>query len=469
MRFVFLMCLVIPLPCVAQDSVAALQGAMVGEPTARTAIVQIRLTGREPVDGAVPGRPGVARCQYGTDQGLTDAQQTPLLQADENRDFIIQHVLGELTPGTQYYYQWFIGPSEDALKPGPTGTFKTLPDAKTAAPVRFVVVTGMNYDRFHAGYRGEDRELGYPALVAIQKLKPDFFVGTGDNIYYDTPVEGRATDAPSMRVKWQEQFVQERYRDLFATTATYWEKDDHDHRYNDNDLTGNKPPSPELGSRIFLEQLPIVDPNDPQAVTYRTHRVGKLVQLWFLENRDYRSPNSSPDGPEKTIWGETQREWLKKTLLASDAPFKFIISPTPMVGPDDRSKRDNHTNLGGFRHEGDAFFAWAKEQGFLEKGLYLICGDRHWQYHSIHPSGFDEFSTGALVDANSRLGVKPGSGTDPEGLVRQPYTSREPSGGFLEVVVTPAANGTEAAAEMIFRDEHGEILHRVEKTEAVSQ
>ena len=113
---------------------------------------------------------------------------------------------------------------------------------------------------------------------------------------------------------------------------------------------------------------------------------------------------------------------------------------------------------------------WAKQQGFLDKGLYFLCGDRHWQYHSIHPSGFEEFSCGALVDANSRMGVPPGTknSTDPEGLVKQPYTSRKPSGGFLHVVVTPpvaALTKAMATAKLRFDyyDEQGLLLHQVEK------
>ena len=61
--------------------------------------------------------------------------------------------------------------------------------------------------------------------------------------YYD------ADTIDGMRRKWHEQFVQPRFVDLFRRTPTYWEKDDHDHRYNDNDNTGNRPPSSELGIR----------------------------------------------------------------------------------------------------------------------------------------------------------------------------------------------------------------------------
>ena len=156
-----------------------------------------------------------------------------------------------------------------------------------------------------------------------------------------------------------------------------------------------------------------------------------------------------------------------RSLLASDATFKIIISPTAMVGPDDGNKRDNHTNIDGFRREGDTFFDWIKTNEFLTKGLYFVCGDRHWQYHSVHPSGFEEFSCGALVDANARLGVGPGNegGTDPEGLIRQPYTSAEPSGGFLQVVVEPGDEAQSATLRFNFYDEQGKLLYSVTRPE----
>jgi len=39
----------------------------------------------------------------------------------------------------------------------------------------------------------------------------------------------------SVTRKWHEQFVQPRFIELFSQVPTYWEKDDHDHRFNDCD------------------------------------------------------------------------------------------------------------------------------------------------------------------------------------------------------------------------------------------
>ncbi len=208
-------------------------------------------------------------------------------------------------------------------------------------------------------------------------------------------------------------------KEVFNTTAAYWSKDDHDFRFNDSDLKGDKLPLPKTGIELFREQMPIHALGDNTSPTYRTHRASKHIQLWFSEGRDFRSPNKAKDGPEKSLWGSEQREWLKKSILASDANWKILVTPTPMIGPDDSSKTDNHTNLGGFRHEADEFFAWLEQNNI--RNFYTFCGDRHWQYHSRHPSGVEEFACGALNDENSRKGVPPGSkkGTDPEGKIKQ--------------------------------------------------
>ena len=445
----------------SEDAVGRLQGEMAGEVTDSSVILQGRLTAvRKALDGDVPGVEGWARFQVSVSPDFAEPLQMEWIKATEQNDYIVKRRVGGLEADTRYYYRLLYGPDKTRLHKGPVHSFTTLPHRQARKGTKFAVVTGMNYYRFHDGpdaYKGPDKSRGYPALETMAKMGPRFVVFTGDNVYYDHG--DRALTEKELRKKWHEQFVQERFHKLFSEVPAYWEKDDHDYRYNDCDNFGIMPPYPKLGKRIFKEQVPVTVASHDR--TYRTHRAGKLLQIWLLENRDHRSPNIWPDGPRKTLWGKEQKEWLKRTLLASDADFKIIISPTPMVGPDDGYKRDNHTNPKGFRHEGESFFAWARENGFLDKGLYLICGDRHWQYHSIHPRGFQEFSCGALVDANSRMGTRPGvpQSTDPQGEIVQPYTSREPSGGFLMVDVKPEGNNN-ACITFNFYDENGKLLYQ---------
>ena len=454
-------------------SIGHLQGEMTGEVTSNSVIVQSRLTTMAiDAGGDVPGMPGVARFELATTPDFSNSFYSAWLEAVPENDYIVKTRISNLENGTQYHYRLHWGSDSSHTRVGEARSFKTLPGRDADASTRFVVVTGMHYGRFRESPRGQeaDAPLGYPALESIRQLQPDFFIGTGDNVYYDHMPE--VFDVAGMRKKWHEQLVQQRYIDLFAEVPTYWEKDDHDLRYDDSDTTDTPKsldrvqPLPLLadGERIFREQLPLADPKDETFLPYRTHRVSKDLQIWLTEGRDFRSPNLMPDGPEKTMWGVEQREWLKQTLMASDATFKLIVSPTPMVGPDDLRKKDNHTNIGGFRYEGDAFFEWAKQNGFLEKGLYFVCGDRHWQYHARHPSGFEEFSSGAMVDGNARLGVEPGDpkGTDPQAEIVQYFTSQEPSGGFLAVDVEA---GEPATLTFTFFDENGEELYLHQITE----
>ena len=464
---------------------------MSGELTPTSVILQSRLTqGRELVDGDLPGALGVARFEIARDAGFGRFRRTEWMTASADSDYLVKTKVDGLEPGTRYFYRLRYGVDKENTRVGRTCSLRTLDGARQSSPYSFVVVTGMNYAFFHYGrdlrgermYPGADRALGYPALSAILRVQPDFFVGTGDNVYYDHPIPTRARTPAEIRRKYHEQFIQQRYVDLFAQVSTYWEKDDHDYRYNDSDphspVHGGHEtdedrsdpklavqPSHELGIRMFHEQLPVVDPRAKNPVTYRTHRVSRDLQVWFVEGRDYRSPNLMEDGPGKTLWGAQQITWLKRTLLESKAAFKVIISPTPLVGPDGRGKRDSHVNLNGFRHEAGEFFGWLTENGFLKKHVYFICGDRHWQYHAVHPSGFEEFSSGALCDANSVSAKLPGDPktTDPEGKIEHRYSQIEPSGGFLRVALTPGDIESPARLDFSFYDERGKLLYRTRK------
>jgi alkaline phosphatase/alkaline phosphatase D len=452
------------------DEIFRAQGEMTGEVTSGSAIIQTRLTSVDRnVDGDVPGAVGVARFEYSIDMGFAKPVMTPWRTSRAETDYILKAVLRNLIPNTRYYYRVHYGPNKDETKTGPTCSFRTLPGPDETDEVSFVVVTGMMYGYFHGHDRKEkgprpDRAAGYPALKTMLGMNLDFFVGTGDNVYYDTLPNFAKTQA-ELRQKWHEQFVQSRFVELFRNVPTYWEKDDHDHRYNDCDTAGDREPSNSLGIGTFREQVPIVDPSEPHERTYRTHRVNRDLQIWLVEGRDFRSPNKMPDGPDKTLWGATQLAWLKRTLLESDATFKLLISPTTLVGPDDAYKIDNHTNHKGFRHEGREFFKWIVEHKLHEQGFYTVCGDRHWQYHSKDPLGVEEFSCGALVDENSRLGRKPGDpeSTDPDAEVHQLYTQSEASGGFLRITVGLGKEASMAKARFTFVDDLGKVLYETEK------
>jgi alkaline phosphatase D len=472
--FVVMLCLLLT---AARADVFVAQGAMAGEVTATTVLLQTRLTAIPgpslDANGDIPGAAGAVCFEYSTTPNLSGAKRTAWMRATADHDFIVRAALKDLRPAQTYYYRPVFGVNETKTKTGAIHRLSTLPGAASARAVTFIVGSCMNYMKFMHGAKGkagpavtateEDKRLGYRSFVEMAKLQPDFFVGTGDIVYYDNILHGPAQTLPKLRECWHEQFRFPRLIEFFARTPAYWSKDDHDFRYNESDNETSKLPTRETGIELFREQMPIVSAGDVTSPTYRTHRVNRDLQIWLTEGRDHRSANAMADGPEKSLWGRTQREWLQRTLKESDATWKILINPTPMIGPDDANKIDNHSDLEGFRHEGEAFFAWLNENRI--GGFMIFCGDRHWQYHSIHPSGVEEFACGALNDENARLGVPPGSkkGSDPEGRIRQPYLYTEPTGGFLEVSVSRTSS---TAPELVIRhrDDFGKVMNTVTKT-----
>ncbi len=204
--------------------------------------------------------------------------------------------------------------------------------------------------------------------------------------------------------------------------ASYFIKDDHDTWMNDcypgmeTKFMGEF--TYEEGTEIFLYEVPMGEK------TYRTIRWGKYLQIWLVEGRDYRSLNPIPDGPDKTIWGKEQMEWFKSTVAASDATFRILISPTPVVGPDRQSKNDNHANI-GFKYEGNQLREFISEQ----KNMVVVCGDRHWQYISKDAeTGVLEFNCGPASDEHA------GGWKQENKLPEHIYLNVV--GGFLECSIT---------------------------------
>ncbi|MEM7478542.1 MAG: alkaline phosphatase D family protein [Planctomycetota bacterium] len=316
----------IPQPPAGAGKPMAGMGMLVGEVSDRAATIQVRLTATDKlVDRDVPGAWGVVHFQLyenGSNEPLAESLEYALPQ----RDFLTRAKFSGLKPDTQYECRSRIGLNAKELAAGPSSSFRTHAGASKEAAYKFVVVTGMNYAKFHGDkaidmvqhqrennsavpkpYSGPDKYLGYPALATILKMQPDFFIGTGDNVYYDTPDATRATTPDEMRRKWHEQFIQPRYLDLFAKVPTMWMVDDHDYRIDDADNAGSFLPLPATSFAMMLEQIPYGAYDDPAPKTYRTFRVCKDLQIWLPENRLYRTPNAALDDSSKTVWGAEQK------------------------------------------------------------------------------------------------------------------------------------------------------------------
>ncbi|QYM78548.1 alkaline phosphatase D family protein [Horticoccus luteus] len=336
------------------------------------------------MDGAVPGAEGEVRIVYWAEG---DKAETALAWAaiSADRDFSHQFALHGLRANCRYRFR----AEGRASAAGPTcaqeGSFRTAPAKEAVEPVTFTVVTGQDYAR------RDDPLNGHKTYRLMAELHPNFFVHTGDCEYYDKPTPLATTPALA-RFKWDRMYAMPYIRAFHLHVPSYFMKDDHDTLKDDawpgqtyGELTFAD------GVRIFREEVPMGEK------TYRTARWGKDLQVWMMEGREFRSPNTAPDGPDKTIWGPEQKAWFFRTVQESDATFRILIAPTPVVGPDREAKGDNHANA-AFAHEGAELRAFLAAQ----KNMVVIAGDRHWQYVSADPAtGLREYSTGPTSDAHA--------------------------------------------------------------------
>jgi alkaline phosphatase D len=426
-------------------------GTRVGEVTDTTAIVWTRLT-RHPernnagvifekpskkqkakpvtmpvdeIEGACPGMAGRVRVRYGLQANLSDAAQTAWIEVGEAADFIHQFRLADLRPGSTYYYTVHASESgSDRATSEARGKFYTAPARSSPTAIKFCVMTCQ-------GYHDRDHVDGHPIYPSMLALEPHFVAMTGDLVYYDSN-EPRAVTPRLARLHWERMFSLPRLLAMLRNTSSYWLKDDHD-TLTDDGWPGMK--AGELtwaeGQQIFHQQAPMGEQS------YRTIRWGRDLQIWLTDGRDFRSPNDMPDGSEKTIWGAEQKAWFKRSVAESDATWKILISPTPLVGPDRPTKNDNHSNA-GFAHEGDEIRAWLKAN--VPDNFFVICGDRHWQYHSLHPeSGVNEFSAGPASDSHA-------SGSPGED--KRYHRFHRVKGGFLCVELRPTGNQSQLVFQL---------------------
>lgn len=389
----------------------------------------------ESLEGACPGTFGFVRLRYGTNKSFKKAKLTPWIPVSEHSDFIHQFKLMGLLPAVTYFFE-----SQTSKSKGQhpitvfQGKFQTAPSSQSADNLRFCLMTCQGYpDRGHPD--GHDI---YPAMLA---LNPNFACLTGDLVYYDNDMP-RAFTQQLARYHWERMFSLPRLIEFNRNVSTYWLKDDHDTLDNDSE------PGAKMGEftfaqgqQIFRQQAPLSD-----GQSYRTFRWGKDLQIWLTDGRDFRSPNEMPDGPDKTIWGKEQNARFKKTVKESTATWKVLVSPTPLVGPDRVQKDDNHSNK-GFKHEGDEQRNWLKAN--VPDNFFVICGDRHWQYHSVHPeTGLNEFSIGAA--SNEHAGGTPGEN-------KNYHRFHLVAGGFMSVDVK--REGNKSMIVFSHHDVYGKVVY----------
>lgn len=341
----------------------------------------------EQMEGACPGIKGQVKLAYYPIDSPDKKLEIDWVSVNETKNFTKQWRLEKLEAGGKYQVELLArSHANAAISDTLIGYFKLPAPKDSIVNTSFMVVTGHDFNR------RDDLKNGHKIYKEMLALQPDFYVHTGDIEYYDK-YNPYAFTEELMRFKWNRLFALPYQRNFYNQTTSYFIKDDHDVLSDDSN------PGMIYGNVTFERGLELFDkeqfPSNDKA--YKTISYGKDLQVWIVDGRTYRSKNKMPDGPDKSIWGKEQKEWLFRTIKESDASFKVIISATPILGPDRQKKNDNHSNA-GFKTEGDEIRAFFNQFD----NLFLCVGDRHWQYVShIEDTNLWEFSCGPGSDSHA--------------------------------------------------------------------
>jgi alkaline phosphatase D len=316
-------------------------------------------------------RPARLVVEYSTTPSFADVRRVIGPAALEDTDFTARVDLTDLPAGQRISYRArFQDLGDLRLFSEPVaGSFQTPARGTAAGPGRDVsfVFSG---DVVGQGWGIDPSRGGMRIYDAMRKLQPDVFVHLGDTIYADQALKPEVTlDDGSI---WRNLVTEAKSKpaqtlDDFRGCHRYNFQDEAMRRFNaevsqvalwdDHEVRDNWWPSQVLGAdapsneksvallaarakRAFLEYLPLrLNPIESERI-YRAWRHGPALEIFALDMRTYRGPNSPNRQPsaseDSAILGDAQVAWLERALAASTATWKLIASDMPLgvVVPD---------------------------------------------------------------------------------------------------------------------------------------
>lgn len=357
--------------------------------------------------------------------------RTTFLATTAEADYTLTVPLEGLSPATRYQYHVTIDYADQSAKHfsgklAAKGNFITLPEEHTSAAVTFAWSGDL-------GGQGRCRQGvgGYPIFDVIHRQGIDFFLFLGDTIYADNlcpsppnepGADFKATTLETYRLRHRYQRGAEALQRFLRTVSVYAIWDDHEVRDN---FSGPFDPYMPAGRQAFREYWPIASPKEEPNRLYRSVRYGADLELFILDTRQYRSRNEDQDGPDKTMLGPTQLQWLLDGLRTSTATWKVIVTSVPLsivkggVGNDGWGADNNGV---GFERERQVIVDAILGQKL--KNVVFLGGDVHWvQANAYDPDqdgtiDFHEYMAGPLSARPGRI-TAASEGLHPTRLVNE--------------------------------------------------
>ncbi len=361
---------------------------------------------------------GVYTLKVARNRTFTRGLHVRHVRALRSNNNTVQKRVGQLRPNRRYFFR-FVGHGRRSA----IGRFRTAPRPSSNKTVEFALSGDQDFN----SRPGEDHPYWNNGGV-LRRMRAEhnpFNIMLGDTIYSDSEVPDRLFPiALTVKEKWRKYRINLRNRSLRrlrASAGFYSHWDDHEFvndfspQENSFDNGVNIPGSVlyKRGARAFRDYAPVHW--SKRDGLYRTFRWGKNLELFFLDERTFRSANADanhvcdnpqthePDfaptapqrtrtlfslaapslaepvskkcidtinSPKRTFLGERQLAAFESAIASSTARFKVIVNELPMqqyyVLPYD--------NWQGFGHERAQLLRYLKQH---VKNVIFLTTDIH--------------------------------------------------------------------------------------------
>jgi len=320
---------------------------------------------------------GLVGLGVATDKDFNHVVRRSIVLALPFNDGTVQRRVNGLRSSTRYWYRFTRHGSASAV-----GTFVTAPGRNDNAPIRFA--WSGDTDASPAVGATQPFWNNFDIFKRMQEEGNQFNIHLGDTIYSDSEVPGRLNPvALTVAQKWAKYRLnlgQAKLASLRGAAGFYSQWDDHEF-INDFSRFENVFSSGTIngqllylrGAKAFTDYAPVdFSPSDG---LYRTRRWGKNLELFFLDERSFRSAKASANGvcdnpisgqpdlaptapqstrnlfaalvpslaapvspaclatindPRRTFLGQHQLNQFLSDIHRSDARFKVIINEMPI-------------------------------------------------------------------------------------------------------------------------------------------
>jgi alkaline phosphatase D len=326
----------------ADAPLSADYGVASGDPRPESIMLWTRVP-----ESSQPSAGAAIAVEYQVARSNTFATETVVAEGevstDSTSDYTVKVVVEGLAPATRYYYRFSSSTGYQSV----IGETRTAPAPEAQLDsISFAFVSCQNYPE---GF--------YTVLTRLAQEDVDFCVHLGDNIYEraspaivrQDPI-GEATSLTAYRQKYQLYLSDPNLREVRRRFPWVVLWDDHElfNNYAGTFVSEEDLQRQRDAYAAFLEYMPVqpITPlsasGTPSVHLYRQLSFGNLLDVWVLDERQYRDGvvcerdfliATCPEinDPGRTMLGEAQKRWLKTTLQASTARWKCLLNEVMMM------------------------------------------------------------------------------------------------------------------------------------------